>query len=230
MRFRDRFAEAAAAFDAVLFGGILALARADKKVHDKMGRDAPELYDNDDRLEHSLDDLYGALSVSLKRLERIEDKATKTVIGVGVALAIIGSASTILGRNSTEAAYGIGAWVAAAIPLTAATVFLLLSGYLALRAYAVGEVYRPTLRDAVPLVPEREAKKVLLHCIEQNQRIGTIRGNFLSASFACLRNGLVLVAVLGVLLVVSSFSEGPNGRRCKPCIVQETAESHRPLQ
>ncbi len=211
MHFRARLARIAAALDAVLLGSVVTLVRANKKVHNKIRSGAPELYDDDDRLKHSLGDLHGALAVSVDRLQRIEDKATNTMIGVGVALTITGSTSAILGSGGPMAGSSTEARVVAAVSLTAAMLFLLASGYLALRGYAIGKLYRPTLRDAVPLVSERQAKKVLLDSIDQNERVGTMRANLLSASFTCLRNGLVLVAVLGVLLVLSSFWTSPVG-------------------
>ena len=55
-------------------------------------------------------------------------------------------------------------------------------------------------------------KRIILYSIEQNQRAATLRSNRLSASFACLRNGLVIVLVLGVLIVyVASFPEAHSG-------------------
>jgi hypothetical protein len=211
MHYRAKLARIGATLDAVLLGSVISLLRANKTVRKKIQSSAPEHYDDDERLKHAVDDLDKALAASVDRLQRIEDKATRTVIGVGVAVAILGSATAILGGDGPLGTSGMSARVSAAALLMAGILFLLLSGYLALRAYAIGEVYLPTLHDAAPLASEQGAKKVLLYCIEQNERVGTLRANLLSASFACLRNGLVLVAVLGVVLVLSSFSASSAG-------------------
>lgn len=227
MHYRTRFARIAVTLDAVFLGSVVTLLRANGTVRKKIQRSGPEQYDDDERLKHAIGHLEKALVVSVDRLQRIEDKATSTVIGVGVAVTIIGSATAFLGGDGPLGTSGMGVRFAAAALLLAAMFFLLLSGYLALRAYAIGEVYRPTLHDAAPLASGLQAKKVLLHCIEQNERVGTRRANLLSASFACLRNGLVLVAALGVLLVLGSFSASPAGvqprfERTTLCVAAQT--------
>jgi hypothetical protein len=193
------------ALDSVFLGSVVALLRANKKVRRKIADVTPEFYSDDDQLQHSLDALQNAREATVDRLRRIEDKATSTVIGVGIAVAIIGSASAFLGGDSPLADSSAGARAAVATLLVAAIFYLLLSGYMALRAYAVGEVYGPTLRDTHPLVSEDRAKLMALYCIEQNHRVGTLRANYLSASFACLRNGLALLATLGLVLVVTAY-------------------------
>jgi hypothetical protein len=46
---------------------------------------------------------------------------------------------------------------------------------------------------------------MILYSIEQNQRAATLRANKLSASFACLRNGLIAVLVLGMVVVSAAI-------------------------
>lgn len=205
MRYRAKLSRIATFLDAVLLASVITLLRANAKVHKKIQHDTSEHYDNDERLNHTIDVLDTALAVSVARLQRIEDKATSTVIGVGIAVTIIGSASAFLGVDGPLGTFSMGARVAVAALLLAGMLFLLLSSYLALRAYAIDKVYLPTLRDRIPLVSELSAKKSLLYCVEQNQRVGTLRANLLSSSFDCLRNGLIFVALLGVVLVFSSL-------------------------
>ena len=209
MSSHDRLSRIGMALDSVLLGSVVALLRANKKVRGKIAAVTPEFYSDDDQLQHSLDTLQTAREASVDRLRRIEDKATSTVIGVGIAVTIIGSASAFLGGGSPLAASSAGARAAVAALLVAAIFFLLLSGYLALRARAVGEVYGPSLRDTHPLVSEERAKLVALYCIEQNHKVGTLRANYLSASFACVRNGLALLATLGLVLVMMSYWSSP---------------------
>jgi len=206
MHSRARLARIGATLDAGLFGSVISLLRANMAVRKKIQSNAPERYDDDERLKHAVGDLDKALAVSVDRVQRIEAKATTAVIGVGIAVALLGSGTAILGGGGPLGTCGMGARVAAAAVLVAGMFFLLLSGYLALRAYAIGEGYRPTLLDAAPLASEQVAKKILLYCIEQNERVGTLRANLLFASLSCLRNGLFLVAVLSVLLVLGSLS------------------------
>jgi hypothetical protein len=211
MRWRTRLGRVAATLDRALLGSVVTLLRANSKVRHKIKGSSPKRYEGNERLSLATEKLEDALAVSVDRLQRIEAKATSTVVGVGIAVTILGSATAILSSDGPLASSGTGVRVAVAVLLIVGMLFLLLSGYLALRAYAIARVYRPELQDIVPLTSEKEARKILLYCLDQNDRVGTLKANLLSASFDCLRNGLVLVAVLAVLLVLGSLSASPAG-------------------
>ncbi len=201
--------------DSVLFGSILELRRANKLVQSKIDECKAEQFRSDDRLKHSEERLDGALTVSIERIERIEGKAMGTLLGVAVAVAVLGTASGIVGPSGVLGGHPMGMRAVAAVLLVSAMAYLFGSGLLALQAYRIGEVYRPTLSDFEPLVESVDQAMVLLYCIEQNGRVATLRSNRLSASFNCLRNGLAAVLLLGVLLVIVALltearAWGPN--------------------
>ena len=195
--------------DHSLLGSLFSLRGAQRKLQGRIDARSVEQYKGDPRLAHSVAELEKALTASAERIRAIETKATSTVVGVGLAVTILGSATAIVGRDGPLASPGLVWRLIAAASLTLGIAFLLLSGYLALRTYAVGRVYGPRLDDLPPLVAEDESKKVMLYSIEQNYDVGTMKTNLLSVSFGCLRNGIVFVGILGVILIYGSLFASP---------------------
>jgi len=193
--------------DSVLFGSFFTLCAANKAVKNRIDECCVTKFSNDKRLEHSKEDLDAMLTLSVGRLERIENKAMGTLLGVAVAIAVFGATSGLLGSDGPLADSCTGLRIIAATLLLLAMLYLFGSGFLSLRAYKIGEMFRPTLSDRTPITEEQQQKSVMLYCIEQNQRTATLRSNRLSASFACLRNGLLMVLLLGILIVVTGAVE-----------------------
>ncbi len=194
----------AKALDDWLLGSLVQLIRANAILRNRMRKDDKEAYISDPRLRHGPDVLKETLELSIDRLQRVEDKARGTLIGVVVAVTIMSSATGVFGNNGPLHSHGCGVRALTATLLLSSIVFLLISGYLALRAYQIGRVYRPSLDDIAPIVTTAQQGCAFLFCIEQNYRVGTMRANKLSASFACLRNGLLLVAALCAVVVYVS--------------------------
>lgn len=195
--------------DSALFGSVFDLHRANKAVQVKIDECSVEQFEADDRLKHSKEDLDAALTRSVERLERIENKAMGTLLGVAAAIAVLGAASGVLGSDGVLAGHPLELRIVAAALLFSAMLNLFGSGFLALGAYKVGQVYRPTLFDRVPIAELANEAMVVLFCIEQNDRAATLRSNRLSACFTCLRNGLAMVLVLGtVIVIVALVTEG----------------------
>lgn len=199
--------------DYVLFGAIFTLFRANKVVQKKIDDCSTEKLSEGDHIEHSRDVLKAVALTTSIRLERIENKAIGTFLSaiaammctflaMTIAITVFGATSglpspggTLSGNSSTLR------FVAAALVLLA-MLYLFGSGLLAMGAYKIGAVFRPELSDSAPVVEEQLEKRIILNCIEQNQRAATLRSNRLSASFACLRNGLLAVLLLGILVVL----------------------------
>lgn len=190
------------AFDSALLGSLCALCRANKILQKRIDNCAAEQFTKDARIQHSRDDLKVMLTISIQRLERIENKAMGTLLGVAVAIAVFGATSGILGSDGLLAGKRYILQIVAAVLLIIAMLYLFASGFLALGAYRIGQVYRPMLEDCTPIANEEQEKTVLIYSIEQNQRAATMRSNRLSASFNCLRNGLVVVLILGITIAV----------------------------
>lgn len=187
--------------DSALFGSTLTLWKANKAVQKKIDECSLGQFEDDERLKHSKQELDAMLTLSIQRLERIENKAMGTLLGVAVAIAVFGTTSGLFGKDGLLEAYTSFVRNVAAVGLLFAMLYLFSSGLLALGAYKIGQIYRPTLLDRAPVTDLTTEKRIILYSIEQNQRAATLRSNRLSASFACLRNGLVIVLVLGVLIV-----------------------------
>lgn len=197
--------------DAALFGSVLALRRANRRIQSELQNCTVEGFKEDPRLKHSEERLDGFLADSVARMQRVEQKAMGTLLGVSVAVVVLGAASWVLGPGGMLGSSSATARIVAAVALVAAMAFLFGSGFLALQAYRIGELYRPTLEDCEPLVDANHRAQVQLYCIEQNGRVATLRANRLSASFNCLRSGLAVVVLIGILIVVMSLL---NEARC----------------
>jgi hypothetical protein len=195
--------------DTVLFGSVFKLRCANRIVQSKMDNCKDNAYEEDPRLELSEERLDSFLDISIERVYRVEGKAMSTLLGVGVAIAVLGVTSGLLGPSGVLGNYSIAVRIVVAAILVIAMVFLFGSGYLALRAYSIGRIYRPTLKDYEPLVEPSSRKQVQLYCIEQNYRVATLRLNRLSVSFNCLRNGLAMVVLIGILIVIVALLDWP---------------------
>lgn len=210
--------------DSVLFGSVITLYWANRRLQKKVAECDVDQFDADERLGHSTEDLDGELSLSIERLERIENKAMGTLLGVAVAIVVFGSTSRFLGENGVLGAHSETVAIVGGAGLIVSMLYLIVSGLLALGAYRIGEVHRPTLSDRYPLADVTTEAKTVVYSIEQNQRYATLRSNRLSASFACLRNGLVVVLMLGILMVVLAIPDR-TGSECPTSASTGTAFS-----
>nr|VFJ49971.1 MAG: hypothetical protein BECKDK2373B_GA0170837_102646 [Candidatus Kentron sp. DK] len=190
--------------DSALFGSVIALHRANRIVQKKIDECKESEFEDDDRLRHTIEDLHATLNLSIQRIERIENKAMNTLLGVAVAITVFGATSGLLGANGIIADSSSPFRIIAAALLAIAVLYLFGSGLLALQTYEIGQIYRPTLTQRAPVVEEKHEKTATLYAIEQNQRVGTLRSNRLSASFSCLRNGLITVVLLVIVVGVGA--------------------------
>ncbi len=159
-------------------------------------------FDEDPRLEHEKEILMDALQVSIQRIEKIEGKATSSLIGIGLLISLLAGASWIVSTDGVLGKQGIEVRIGGTVILIYAMFSFLLSGILALQAYKIDMVYGPTLNDMLPPRDSANGKNRYLFCIEQNERMGTMRSNRLDSSLKCLRNGMVAVGLLTILVTV----------------------------
>ena len=158
----------------------------------------------DSRLKLSLKFIKQYFSSEIERLNRIEDKARSTIIGVTIAISIITGPSLLLPSRLDEFNQQpcLIKWLFV-ISLLLAVFFLLISGYLSFLAFRVGQVSKPLLVNGSGNTTKIEEKKLYIKFIETNKYRIMQRSNFLAASMDCLRNGLVLFFTL---LVFSCYS------------------------
>jgi hypothetical protein len=139
------------------------------------------------------------LDASVDRLRRIEDNARSTLIGATLAGALMGPTLAAFGPDGIFRGSSSEIRSSAALLLIASSIFLVVSGLLALRGYKVGHVYRPARYEfRVPRIQARIDMRTL-RCIEQNDRILDQRANYLKAAFNCIRNGLILLILFQAL-------------------------------
>ncbi|MCA9453520.1 MAG: hypothetical protein H6750_13290 [Nitrospiraceae bacterium] len=198
--------------DSALFGSCLTLQKANKLVQKKIEECEIDQFENDERLNLSKQDLDVMLTLSIQRLERVENKAMGTLLGIAVAIAVFGATSGLLGDDGLFVGHGLIFKDVAAVGLVLAMLYLFGSGILSLGSYKIGQIYYPMLSDRAPVVSPSMEAKVIVYSIEQNQRVAMLRSNSLSASFACLRNGLLVVLMLGMFMVfVAGFAVEQSG-------------------
>ena len=183
--------------DRLLLGSLIKLDQADRLLRKAQVAYTKKLYHKDKRLGIDLELLTRELEQSVDTIQRIENKAMGTLMGIAVALVVFGATSEVLGKSGPFYPCSTVCRAAMAAALVAAMLYLIGSGLLALYAYKIGEVYSPDLFDLPPLVEPEEQHRVIIYCIEQNRIAGTIRSNKLSASFNLLRNGLITVFLVG---------------------------------
>nr|VFK54911.1 MAG: hypothetical protein BECKTC1821F_GA0114240_10066 [Candidatus Kentron sp. TC] len=115
-------------------------------------------FEDDERLRRLMEDLHATLNLSIQRIERIENKAMNTLLGVAVAITVFGTTSGLLGANGILADSSLFFRIIAAALLTVTVPYLLGSGLLALQTYEIGQIYRPTLTERAPVVEEKHEK------------------------------------------------------------------------
>lgn len=160
--------------------------------------------DSDIRLKLPVDHLKDYAKLEIERLDRIEEKAKSTVLGVGIAISL--ATPSVLLPTNTAAFQNHPFYfkLILTIAIGLAVAFLLMSGYLALSAYKVGEISSPRLEYHPSLISENEIREGLILLIDLNVLRIIQKANMLSASMDCLKNGLVLF----FLILVISLSSG----------------------
>lgn len=120
-------------------------------------------FEDDERLRRSMEDLHATLNLSIQRIERIENKAMNTLLGVAVAITVFGTTSGLLCANGILADSSLFFRIIAAALLTVTVPYLLGSGLLALQTYEIRQIYRPTLTERAPVVEEKHEKTATPH-------------------------------------------------------------------
>jgi hypothetical protein len=190
-----------------VLGSIPSLIRASSKLAKSVAeKQRVGISANDSRLKIPTEDLKAELEADIKRLEGIEDKAKSTILGVALSVSLASPAILLLVQQDVFADETLTIRVTSAIILVVAIAFLLISGYLSLSGYRVGQLSRPGLKDHEVIITAEEARIIVLYCIDLNVLRIIQKANLLSASMDCLRNGLMLILVFLLLAAMSALS------------------------
>lgn len=194
------------AFINQVLGTLPSLIRANTYLSRRIRRDTTvEPEPADPRLQLPEERLRSHYESEMERLERIEEKARATVLGVTLAVSFALPSIGLLLQKGALAAEPFGSKLALALLLGFAVLFLTISGYLALLAYKVGEINKPALGDLVGDEGGVQIRRALVMAIERNEPRILQKANYMSASLDCLRNGLTLVLLFLVAALVSVF-------------------------
>lgn len=188
----------------VILGTIPSLLKADLIISRKIKeKQIDEISDSGLRIRISTEDLEKELESTLHRLERIEDKAKSTILGLALSISLAAPSILLLVQEDVFADEIPLLKNFSAIILISAIIFLIISGYLSMYGYQAGMIYKPQLQNNNK--GANEAKREILNCIELNELVILKRANLLSAGMDCLRNGLVFVLIFIIIAVISSL-------------------------
>lgn len=146
-----------------------------------------------------LEELY---KYTFKVKERLEDKAKVNIIGITISVSLIVGATGLLSSINTKFENSFVP-LCAAILLIASVAYMIISGCLVIHMLTnENETYHVSLNSIAK--DERTLRGEYDKCIAQNQRKNTIRNNYISTSYACIRNSLVCLFILFLFIVASN--------------------------
>ena len=130
-----------------------------------------------------------------KRVIQIEDKSRTTVFAVSLSVIFTSSGILVL-ANPDVFKSSLDIWQhLAKIIFFLSIIFFLASGYCALLGYKTGQFYTESLGEMALTEDVIDKKKRLIKGIEINQYRILQKSNLLSASIACIRNALMMLAI-----------------------------------
>lgn len=189
-----------------IFGTIPSLLRANRILKVKIQNLQIEgVSDSDPRLQLPIDHLESHIKLEIDRLIRIEEKAKSMVLGVGITISLVTAIILVPTQPVMFVNYPFNVKLVLISIIGLANFFLLVSGYLALSAFKVGEISFPRLEDHPLIVTEEEIRENLILLIDMNVFRIIQKANMLSASMDCLRNGLFLFFLLLIGSLLSIF-------------------------
>jgi len=192
-------------FDQTL-GTVPSLIRANRILRSKiLNLQVEGITDSDPRLQLPIDHLKDHFKLEIERLDRIEDKARSTVLGVGIAISLATPSVLLPTRTTTFANEPLYFKLLLTIAIGLAVAFLLMSGFFALTAYKVGEISFPRIDNHPSLVSEDKIREDLVLIIDLNVLRIIQKANLLSASMDCLRNGLLLFFLVLAVSLLTVF-------------------------
>ena len=191
-------------------GSVFELLRANRIVSGKIvcleKRDPVPSYRNDGRSQLSEDVLMGHLEQELSRRMVVEEKAKTNVLGITLAFSAMFAGAALISSRSTVSEFRVDwlAWVLLAL-LFIGVLFLLAGGALALSALRVAKNHTWTLEDEVENTTDETRAVRLLWYLELNQEGTRLKTNQVDASYSCIRNGVIALAVAAMFFAFSGL-------------------------
>ncbi len=186
-------------------GSLFELARANRIVSgkiDRLEKSEPALaYRDDGRSQLPENVLMRHLEEELTLRTAIEEKAKTNVLGITLAFSAMFAGVALISSNSTVSGSCIEWWVWVLLALLIIGVlFLLAGGALALSALRIAKIYTWTLEDdAKHTAAETRAVRILWY-VELNREGTRLKTNQVDASYSCIRNGVMALAVAAIVM------------------------------
>jgi hypothetical protein len=153
----------------------------------------------------SLEEIKEFFEKTLNIKKSLEEKLKVSLFSVTVGITLLTSMISFLYQDGF---YGLNSYIRAGtfFVATLSIVFMIVAAFYAIKTIS-GKitVYQLFPEDIVEASTEDEKKNSVAICAELNSIMNIIRQNMMSASYHCIVNSLVLVAVLFFSLGVSSF-------------------------
>ena len=186
-------------------GSLFELARANRIVSGKIDlleKSDPALeYRDDGRSQLPANVLMQHLEEELTRRKVVEDKAKTNVLGITLAFSAMFAGVALISSNSTVSGSCADWWVwVLLVLLFIGVLFLLAGGALALSALRIAKTYTWTPEDEVEhSAAEARAVRILWY-LELNREGTRLKTNQVDASYSCIRNGVLALAVAAIVM------------------------------
>lgn len=189
----------------VVTGSLYELAKANRIVSGRIDclkeSDPASIYGDDGRSQLREELLMRQLEEELTLRTAIEEKAKTNVLGITLAFSAMFAGVALISSSSTavESCTEWWVWVPLA-SLIIGVLFLMAGGALALSALRIAEICTWTPEDEVEhTAAEARAVRVLWY-MELNREGTRLKTNQIDASYSCIRNGVVALAVAAIVM------------------------------
>ena len=189
-------------------GCVFELKRADRIVKARINcleKKEPEPTYRDDRRSQVPEGvLMRHLEQELVRRTAIEEKAKTNVLGITLAFSAMFAGTALISSSNTISECNWLLWVLLAA-LFLGVLFFLIGGALALSALRIAKTYTWTLESEVMNTTDEARAVRLLWYVELNQMTTLLKINQVDASYSCIRNGVIALAVAAIFIAFSGL-------------------------
>ena len=191
-------------------GSVFVLLRANRIVSGKLDAlekgDPALVYKCDRRSALSQNVLMRHLEEEFSRQLVIEEKAKTNVLGITLAFGAMFAGAAFI--SSSSAVGEMGAewlnWVFLGL-FFIGVLFLLIGGVLALSSLRIARIYTWTSEDEVNNITDKDRAVRVLWYMDLNQETTRLKVNKVYASYSCIRNGVIALAVTAMFMAFSNF-------------------------
>ena len=186
-------------------GSVFELLRANRIVSGKIDglekTDPALAYRDDGRSQLPENVLMRNLEEELARRIVIEDKAKTNVLGITLAFSAMFAGVALISSNSTVSESCVDGWIWVLLALLfIGVLFLLAGGALALSALRIAEIHTWTLEDEVENTSDETRAVRILWYVELNREGTRTKTNQVDASYSCIRNGVMALAIAAIVM------------------------------